>query len=456
MRIIESRFSGPLVLVVLAIFVFLSSGCDEAGPAGPTGGVSCNDQDVCVLTGTITDDVTLTSDKTWILRGGVFIGDDVNRAVLTIQPGVTVFGESGTRGMLVVTRNSKIIADGTLENPIVFTSSKEIGSRQRGDWGGVIINGKAPLNACGEETAGCEAFGEGGTGWYGGDDPADDSGVLRYVRIEFAGTIISPDNELNGIAFQGVGSGTVIDYLQVHMNKDDGIEFFGGTAQAKHLVVTGVADDSLDWTDGWTGKVQYAVLQQYDDEGDQGIEADNSGENNSATPRSNPTLSNLTIIGSPESSKSDIGVLLREGTAASIHSTIVTGFNEACMDVDNNETFSVAGTPGAWTGELKIENSIVSCAINFQMNDEKDDEEQPIVDPWSVQEWFEGQEGNRVIDPLLVDAFSQASPDWSPLATSPALNGGDAPADSFFDQVDFVGAIGAEDWTAGWITSELN
>ena len=133
--------------------------------------------------------------------------------------------------MLVVRRNAQIMAEGTVEEPIIFTSSKEPGSRARGDWGGLIINGNAPINSCSDNTEEfCEAFGEGGTGFYGGNDPSDDSGVLKYVRVEFAGTLVSPENELNGIAFQGVGSGTEIDYIQVHMNADDGIEFFGGAA----------------------------------------------------------------------------------------------------------------------------------------------------------------------------------------------------------------------------------
>jgi hypothetical protein len=174
--------------------------------------------------------------------------------------------------MLVVRRSSQIIARGTAALPIIFSSSKLDGERARGDWGGLIINGRSTINSCAGGTGVCEAFGEGGTGFYGGDDEADNSGVLEYVRVEFAGTLISPDNELNGIAFQGVGSGTTVDHIQVHMNADDGVEFFGGTVNVKHVLVTGVGDDSMDWTDGWRGRAQHIVLQQYDDGGDQGID----------------------------------------------------------------------------------------------------------------------------------------------------------------------------------------
>ena len=226
--------------------------------------VECADG-VCVLSGTITEDLTLTADTAWLLRGGVFIGDDENETVLTVEAGTIVYGESSTDGMLVIRRNARMIAEGTADAPIVFTSSKAEGSRARGDWGGIVINGNAPINACAEDSEGCEAFGEGGTGWYGGSDADDDSGVLKYVRVEFAGTLVSPDNELNGIAFQGVGAGTEIDFVQVHMNADDGVEFFGGTVNARHMVLTGIGDDSLDWTDGWQGNAQFLVAQQYDD-----------------------------------------------------------------------------------------------------------------------------------------------------------------------------------------------
>ena len=126
------------------------------------------------------------------------------------------------------------------------------------------------------------------------------------------------------------------------MNADDGIEFFGGTVDVKHIVVTGVGDDSLDWTDGWAGPAQYVILHQHDDNGDNGIEADNNGENNDASPRSMPVLSNFTIIGSPESDASDLGILVREGTAATIMNTAVIGFNDACLDVDHDATWAQA------------------------------------------------------------------------------------------------------------------
>jgi len=402
------------------------------------GDVEC-DGGVCILSGTLTEDLTLTADTQWVLRGGVFVGDDENETVLTIEPGTTVYGESSTDGMLVVRRGSKLMAEGTASAPIVFTSSKLEGERSRGDWGGLIINGRSTINSCADGGTGpCEAFGEGGTGFYGGDDEADSSGVLKYVRVEFAGTLLSPDNELNGIAFQGVGSGTEIDYVQVHMNADDGVEFFGGTANAKHILVTGVGDDSLDWTDGWRGKAQHIILQQYDDAGDQGIEADNNGEVNEATPRSNPVLSNVTIIGSPDSAASDVGVLLREGTAVELHNIIVAGFNEACFDIDNDATWSQAAG-----GNLVLASSISDCDVNFLEDKDETD---------LVGDWFAAGTGNSEGGAGLADPFNLSSPDFSSTATGAVV-----PADGFFDQVTHVGGMApGDDWTAGWTTSALN
>lgn len=412
---------------------------NNGGNNGDAAGVSC-DGDVCTLSGTLTEDLTLTPDKAWLLRGGVFIGDDESETVLTIEPGTTIYGESATAGMLVIRRGSKIMAEGTKDAPIVFTSSKEDGSRARGDWGGIIINGRAKVNSCADDEAeNCESFGEGGTGFYGGSDDEDNSGVLRYVRVEFGGRLVSPDNELNGIAFQAVGSGTTIEYIQIHMNKDDGIEFFGGTAQFKYILTTGIADDNLDWTDGWRGKGQFFVAQQYDDAGDNGIEADNSGEDNAASPRSMPTLSNVTLVGSPDSEFSDNGALLREGTAGHLTNVVATGWNDSCLDIDHDETFN--------NGGLTVTHWVVSCASNFT-----EDDGEP-----SVEELYNADETNMIADPMLKDPFNLDAPDFRLTGDSPAMTGAEQLTDGFFDKVGYRGAFdGENDWTAGWTTHARN
>ena len=252
---------------------------------------------VAILEGNITSDRTLRANNDYLLRGAVFVQDG---ATLTVEAGTTVFGEGASTGALVVAQGGKLMAEGTADSPIVFTSDALPGQHQRGQWGGLIINGHAPTNQGITQ-------GEGNTGAFGGNDPNDSSGILRYVRVEWAGIEFSPDNELNGIAFQGVGSGTVVDRVQVHFNQDDGIEMFGGTVNLKYALVTGARDDSFDWTDGWTGKGQFWVAQQRGDDADNDFENDNSSKNNEALPRSSATIYNATLVGDPKGPESDIG-----------------------------------------------------------------------------------------------------------------------------------------------------
>jgi hypothetical protein len=227
-----------------------------------------------------------------VLRGAVFIGEP---ARLIIEPGTRIIGETATRGTLIIERGAQIIADGTREQPIVFTSDQPIGQR-----GSRRLGRPRHQRPRAGEPARRRRDRRGRHGIYGGNDPNDNSGILRFVRVEFAGIEFSPDNELNGIAFQGVGRGTIVDHIQVSFNKDDGIEMFGGTVDIKHVVLTGIGDDSIDWTFGWSGRLQFAVVQQRGDDADRGIEADNNGNNNDLLPRSNPTLYNVTLIGDPD------------------------------------------------------------------------------------------------------------------------------------------------------------
>ena len=407
---------------------------------------------VCTITGVITQDRTLTADFRWLLTGTVFVGDGTTPTVLTIAPGTTVLGDKATTGTLVVRRGSRIEAIGTREAPIVFTSAEPPGSRAAGDWGGVIINGRAPINDCALDPDDCvafnQAFGEGGTGFYGGNNPDDDSGELRYVRIEFAGKLLSPENELNGLALQGVGRGTVLDFIQIHRGQDDGIEFFGGTVDFKHVLVTGALDDSFDWTEGWTGRGQYLIAQQWPDDSDNGIEADNNDPDRDNQPRSRPILSNLTIVGSPASEASDYGMLLREGTSAEIHNSIVLGFNDACIDIDHPETWAVATTTSTAT-TLVFRNSIISCETNFE-----DEAEDPVTIENFVTMLNAGNSVLPTTEAILSAPFDTVSPDMRPTSGSAAESGAVPLSDTFFDAATYVGAVDPQaDWTLGWTTN---
>ena len=296
----------------------------------------------------ILENTTWTSDKVWILTQPIFVGRDCGtdgsdpdcvEATLTIEPGTTVLGRSdvpqGVRGSyLVVSRGSRLVADATGEDRkptadevIVFTSDKPRGQRARGDWGGLVVNGQAPTNA------GDEAQGEGDSGFYGGTDDNDDSGILRGVRIEFAGDNVTPTDQLNGLALQGVGAGTTISYVQIHYNTDDGIEPFGGTVSVDHLVTTGIGDDSVDGTDGYRGFMQFIVGQQRADNADQGFEISNDGDDGTLQPYSTAVIANATMIGaaaqggiSDLGGESDDGVQFREGSHYRLYNTIIAGF----------------------------------------------------------------------------------------------------------------------------------
>jgi hypothetical protein len=394
------------------------------------------------LQGNITANRTLTADKSYLLKGAVFVQSG---ATLTIEPGTTIYGEGVSRGTLVIAQGGKIIANGTKDKPIVFTSDQLEGQRDRGQWGGVIINGRAPVNT------GATALGEGDTGQYGGTDPTDNSGTLRYVRVEFAGIEFSPDNELNGIAFQGVGSGTTVEYVQVHFNQDDGIEFFGGTVNAKYLYCTGIRDDNFDWTDGWSGKGQFWIAQQRGDDADNGFEADNDADNNEALPRSNPTIYNVTLVGDPNGPESVTGLRLREGTAGILRNLIVMGFNTSGLDIDTPSTITQANSGG-----LSVQNSIFfSNRISGQPGNFSNDSDNFDEAAWAKTASFNNSESN----PLLTAPYSLTAPDYTPQTSSPAVNGtvpvATPPSDGFFQAVTFVGGMGPNNnWLAGWITTE--
>lgn len=380
----------------------------------------------CVLTGTIVEDTILSNDNDYYLVGGVFIGFDngevgadqvLDTANLTIQPGTTIYALNPSKNpvaegidrkdFLVISRGSKIFAEGTVDQPIVFTSHSA--APARGDWGGLFINGYAPTNKC-ADLNNCAAKGEAGTGFYGGNNPADDSGVLRYVRLEYSGDKISTEKEFNGITFNGTGAGTLVEFVQVYETGDDGIEFFGGNVNVRYAVVSHAGDDSIDWTGGYQGFMQYVLVVQADDEADRGIEADNNSDNPDAEPRSNPTLSNITIMGSQAGSQ---GTYFRVGSSVTMTNSVVTGFSSKCVRL------------GDAVGVLQISNNYYACndlgsAVDF-------------------------------VDNKMVSNADLLLEDYMPAAGSPLLGAGFiGDLDFFFDDVDFIGAFdGQTDWTEG-------
>jgi hypothetical protein len=391
---------------------------------------------VVVVEGDITSDTTWTPSHEYLLNGAVFVRAG---ATLTILPGTTIKGQD--RSFLVIERGAKIMAEGTPTAPIVFTSAAAPGTRTPQDWGGLWINGRAPINVPGGED-----LGEAGlTGTYGGNDPDDSSGVIRYVRIEFAGFPVAPDRELNNFTLAGVGAGTIVDHVHVNRGADDGIEFFGGTVNVKYILITGPGDDGFDWQTGYTGKAQFIVFQQdgeVDPSADRGIEADNNENNNLFTPVSNPIVYNATFVGDSRPGVGGAaGIVLRRGTNAQLRNVIVTGFKRAGIDVQGSVS------QGLLTGgQLTVANSIF-----FGNN--------PNFMPGVTNDQLASL--NAQEDPRLRDAFNLDAPDFRPADGSPALNTNLMalpPSDGFFEPVNYIGGVNPEnDWTkAQWIQINLN
>jgi trimeric autotransporter adhesin len=401
---------------------------------------------VCEISGTITSDTRLTADIAWSLSGKVTVGNDnANSATLTIEAGTTLFGKSGA-DYLVVARGSKIQAVGTASAPIIMTSVNDMlglsDNESAAEWGGLVLLGKAPTNKCDQANlASCQVEAEGEAGPYGGDNPDDNSGALKYVQVRYAGFEVIPDNELNGITFAGVGRGTTVEYIQVHNNLDDGVEFFGGTVDAKYVVLTGNRDDSLDWADGWTGRMQHILVRHNPNntKANRGIEGDNQSGNFTALPVSKPRIANMTIVGNSFDGEDDSeGVLLRAGTAAELYNFIITGPNGMgeCFEINSDESVTNAGN-----GEIVFRNSIIDCAEPFKNS--VDGNNNVTLDAGT---WFRAQPGNIVGDALLGG--------YIPAPNSPALGNGYNVAnnvDPWFDNVDYIGAFdGSTDWTVGW------
>ena len=284
------------------------------------------------LNGLYTQDLTLDPDIAYTVTGPVLMASGTT---LTVPAGMTVEVEPiGVNAYIAIQQGAQINANGTAANPIVFTSNDaEPGP---GDWGGLVVLGRAPINSTPDGSDDI-ATSEVGALAYGGNIPADDSGVIRYVRIEYAGGAIDGNAELNGLSLYAVGNETIIDYVQVYEGSDDGFEFFGGTVEASHLVVVNAEDDSIDWTEGFTGVLTDVYVQHGGTINDKAFECDgfNTDFSNEAGYFSNPTVTNVTVVGGPNNAGE--AIRLRAGTQGTFTNVVVTDFEEA-FDLDDAET----------------------------------------------------------------------------------------------------------------------
>lgn len=291
-----------------------------------------------VLSGNINTTTTLTSDKVWTLKGYVYVTDG---AKLIIQAGTIIVSDIAEKGALCVERGAQIIAEGTSTKPIVFTSGKPEGQRAPGDWGGIVILGRAKTNRSSEPTI------EGGVGRaYGGTNDADNSGVLKYIRIEYAGIAAMPNSEINALTLGGVGSATTIENVQTIYANDDAFEFFGGTVSCKNLYAYATADDDYDFDFGYTGTIINGFAKRdplFVDNGDagNGVECDNDGTGSTAQPFTHPKLNGMVLIG-PFSSialaNHNVGLRWRRATQFTITNSKILGYQKGGFSVESNET----------------------------------------------------------------------------------------------------------------------
>ena len=435
-----------------------AAGCPTNTSAGQG---TFNGKPICVITGgdPITTDTHLTANNSYFLDGTVRFGtqdftENDDKISVTIDAGTTLFANSATQSFLLVDRSAKIYANGTPEAPIVMTYDEDEDGAgtvdpidDRGKWGGVIINGRAQLNS----QSGTDQ-GEGGTGEFGGGTTPvndDDSGSMTYVQIRFAGDIITEEDELNSLALQGVGSKTNIDFINIHNGADDGVEFYGGTVNAKHLVLTGNDDDAVDWTLGWSGYLQHVVVKQTTS-GDNCIEADNLGSNPTANPRSIPTVANFTCVGSPEQKGNGHAWELKAGTGMNMFNAVIGGtfppVNEGCIRIANQETFDQSTSDGNISGlndTLTMENSLIStaCAADLQ------GASTAAGSDFTATNWYNAQDTSTTGDADLGGPRDWAN-GWNINSVEPA----DLSNMSFFDATDYIGAIkdSSSDWTDGW------
>lgn len=418
--------------------------------------------------GTITTDQHWTKDKTYRLRGYVYV---TNGATLTIDPGTKIVSNKDSAGVLVIYRGAKINATGTASEPIVFTSRET--TPAPGDLGGVVIVGQATGNS---NHAVLEGGVDAAFSAFGGTNDADNSGVLKYVRIEYAGKAVNPGDEINGLSLYGVGSGTTIDYVEVVRGLDDAFEFFGGTVNCKHLIAYNCADDDFDMDDGYRGKIQFAISIKdprfTDAKGTTGdvsnnFEVDNVNPGNgfllTRTPITFPVMSNFTAIGpnqasNPPTVSADYGwgMRWRRGAKFILANSIVMGGQDGGLRVqeDSSLAYYLRGTSAFYNSFLSSVTAVVDVELGKTI---------PGIasyDNTSITTLTTGTYKSTILanantDMKLTDPFNNTAPNLKPATGSAALSGAlfdfGTLSDSFFDKVTFRGALDASnDWTAQW------
>ena len=435
--------------------------------------------------------ITWTADKIYKLVGFVRVGEEAvkgtitKKTVLTIEAGTLIIGDRASKGALIVQRGSQIIANGTATNPIVMTSERAVGEREAGDWGGLVICGQAPNNL-----AEADRELEGGYGaFHGGTDMADNSGSLKYVRVEFAGIPINPNQEVNSFTFGSVGSATVVDYVQASFGLDDSFEWFGGNVNCKHLIAYKGLDDDFDTDNGFSGYVQYGVgirgTTQADISGSNGFECDNNAQGTALTPFTSAIFANMSIIGAKNVAETSIspqfqhGAQLRRNNKQKIYNTVITGYpwgiyvdsqlgdakgnaDKGDIDLQNVVLAGVEGWGTNFWGTGTVQNALgQNITFNPAGTPVRSTEANTaataiLIGTKTPTAWFTGLKGNKIVDNrstvgLNTNLWATGRPTFV-LATSGTalLNAALPTLPAYFDKTDYVGAFKDTDWTTGW------
>jgi hypothetical protein len=445
----KSKF---LATLLLAGSVLTFSSCEDDDNSGTTTPEPEGEDIVVQSSATGTGTVTWTAENTYILDGFVFVNEG---QTLTIEPGTVIKGRPGegeNASALIVARGGKIMAEGTAENPIIFTAEEDDLSRTddlpldaNGLWGGVIILGNSTINRTGGTGAIEGVPTEEVRGQYGGTNEDDNSGVFRYVSIRHAGTLIGANNEINGLTMGAVGSGTTIEYVEVFSNQDDGFEWFGGTVNTRYLVSAFCGDDMFDYDQGWRGKNQFWFGIYNEGAGGTGGEFDGGSNPDDAEPFSIPTIYNATIIGSGDKDGQN-AVMLVDNAGGKIYNSIFADFTGGIVVEDTEVGDSRERLE---TGDLVFGNNIfMNVADNTFAG---------IAAATANQDYLLThleENNNRVTaDPVLAGISRMANGGLNPMPAtdSPALSGAAAkPSDNFFTTADYVGAFGSNNWMKGW------
>jgi hypothetical protein len=404
-------------------------------------------KNVCQLPGTITVSRTLDSDIVWYMAERVTVGNGnqemsatkgvlrngspVLNVTLTIEPGTQIKGATGSFANLLITRGSRIMAEGTRTAPIVF-SSDDADMSGPGEWGGLIIHGYGVHNVCGTDaTVACNIDSEGESGFAGGYTENDNSGVLRYVVVTEGGFQFAPGNEINGISLMGVGSGTTLEYIQIHDNADDGIEYYGGTVDTKYLVVTGAGDDSIDWDEGFSGNIQYAIVRQNGVSEGNAIEADTDGSTTGFL--SKPTLSNITFIGNGSATTM---VVLKARSGGFLHNSILTAAPgspiTSCVTVSGAPAQALRNTAIAFNNIITNCGSFGDTVLNQSTV--------TAINPALSATYVPGVAAATLAAPIDFAAYNLSNP----LSSAKT---------SFLDNTAYIGAVnptGGNLWFQGW------